>query len=176
MHLLSGLSLILDARERSRPFWIHLIWTNNVFVLAVVTWWRNFSIADIPTWSFFHYANLVAYAVLVYVLAGLLFPTRGPEVVDFRLHFERNRTWFFLVLAGFTPVDVFNGLLEGAAGATTHFSRAYFLFIGGSLVGSIVGALTRKGLYHGLFGIAWPISLMIWVWLEYAWIVDASGS
>ncbi|MDX1578485.1 MAG: hypothetical protein R3266_08370, partial [Gemmatimonadota bacterium] len=55
VQLLSGLSLILDSRKVSRTYWVHLVWAHNVFVLAVATWWMNFSLAQIGAWSFFHY-------------------------------------------------------------------------------------------------------------------------
>lgn len=168
VHLLSGVSLILDARERSRPYWVHLVWTLNVFVLAVVTWWFNFSLEAIREWSFLHFADLVFYAVLIYVLAGLLYPTRGPEVVDFRAHFERNRQWFFTVFAIFVPVDVFNSLLEVTAGLEGYFGQVYFFFMGASLLGAVAAARTRNALFHGLFGIGWLVSLLAWVGLEYA--------
>lgn len=170
VQLLSGFSLILDARERSRPYWVHLVWAHNVFVLAVVTWWLNFSLVEIRVWSFFHYANLVAYAVLLYLLAGLLFPTRGAEVIDFRAHFQRNRKWFFLVVAAFVPVDVFNSFLEGTAVLAGEFNGGYLLFIGGSFLGSIVAVRTRNELYHGIFGLAWLISLLAWVGLGHGFI------
>ncbi len=175
VQLLSGVSLILDARERSRPYWVHLVWTFNVFVLAVVTWWFNFSLEAIRTWSFFHFADLVCYSVLIYVLAGLLYPTRGPEVVDFRAHFERNRKWFFVVFAVFVPVDLVDSFLEESAGSTGYFSEMYFLFMGGSLVGAIVAARKRSGLYHGLFGLIWLVALLTWVGLEYAALPDVVG-
>jgi len=167
VQLLSGVSLILDAREESRPYWVHLVWTLNVFVLAVVTWWFNFSLDSIRTWSFFHFLDLVVYAVLIYVLAGLLFPTRGPEVVDFRAHFERNRGWFFTVFAVFVPVDLVDSFVEEAAGLEGLFSEFYFLFMGCSLVGAVVAARVRSGTYHGIFGVAWLLALLVWVGFEY---------
>lgn len=175
VQLLSGISLILDAREKSRPYWVHLVWSLNVFTLAVILWWLNFSLEDIGAWSFFHYANLVAYAVLIYVLAGLLYPTRGPEVVDFRAHFGRNRTWFFVVLATFTPVDVFNSFLQRSGGSGGHFGDLYLVFIVGSLVGSGFAIVIRRDIYHGLFGIAWFITLVTWVQRAYPSLVATAG-
>lgn len=176
VQILGGVSLILDAREKSRPYWVHLVWTLNVFTLAVVMWWLNFSLEDIATWSFFLYANLVAYAVLIYVLAGLLYPTRGPEVIDFRAHFGRNRTWFFVVLAAFTPVDVFNSLLERAGGSAGHFSDLYLVFIVGSLVGSCLAIVIREELYHGIFGVVWLVTLLAWIQGAFPSLLASGGS
>lgn len=176
VQLLSGVSLILDARERSQPYWIHLVWTLNVFTLAVVTWWFNFSLDAIRAWSFFHFVDLVLYSVLIYVLAGLLFPTRGPEVVDFRAHFERNRKWFFTVFAIFVPVDLVDTLVEETAGLEGYFTGTYFLFMGGSLLGALIAARTRSARFHGLFGIAWLVSLLTWVGLEYGSLSGVGGS
>lgn len=176
VQILSGVSLILDARERSRPYWVHLVWTVNVFTLAVVLWWLNFSLDDIGEWSFFHYGNLVAYSVLIFVLAGLLYPTRGPEVIDFRAHFARNRTAFFVVLATFTPVDVFNSFLQRAGGSPGHFGDLYVAFIAGSFIGSCLAIVVGRDLYHGLFGIAWYVTLLAWVQRAFPLLEVGGGS
>lgn len=175
VQILSGVSLILDARAKTNAYWVHLVWTLNVFTLAVVLWWLNFSLEDIGEWSFFHYGNLVAYSVLIYVLAGLLYPTRGPEVIDFKAHFARNRTWFFVVLATFTPVDVFNSLLQRSGGSAGHFSDLYIVFILASLAGSCLAIVIKRDLYHGLFGIAWFVTLLAWVQRAFPSLVVPGG-
>ncbi len=36
VHLLGGVSLILDRTVRERPDWIHAVWTANVFVTTLL--------------------------------------------------------------------------------------------------------------------------------------------
>ena len=115
VHLLSGVSLILDAREDERLDWVHGTWTANVFVTTVVVWWFNFSLVGVVEWTLPYFVNLVAYAVVLYLMAALLYPVRGAEVIDFRAHFERNRPRFFLVCLAFQAVDFFDVVLERRA-------------------------------------------------------------
>lgn len=69
----------------------------------------------IRAWTLPYFVNLVAYAIVLYLLAGLLFPVRGADVVDFRVHFEANRPRFFALLLGFQVVDVSDRALERSA-------------------------------------------------------------
>ena len=115
VHLLSGVSLILDTRVRERVDWIHAVWTANVFLTTLLVWWFNFGLTAIQEWTLLHFLDLVAYAVVLYLMSGLLYPVRGAEIIDSRVHFECNRRRFFMVSLAFQTVDLADVALEGQA-------------------------------------------------------------
>jgi len=112
VHLLSGLSLILDTRVRTKVYWLHLVWTANMLLTVILVWLSSFVLAPLEEIGVLHFLNLVAYAVVTYLMCGLLFPVRGEEVTDFREHFFANRKRFFALGILFVLVDAADGLLE----------------------------------------------------------------
>ncbi len=112
VHLLSGLSLILDTRVRTKVYGLHLMWTANMLLAVILVWLSSFVLAPLEQISVLHFLNLVAYAVVTYLMCGLLYPVRGEEVTDFREHFYANRKRFFALGILFVLVDAADGVLE----------------------------------------------------------------
>lgn len=161
VHLLSGISLILDAREAERLDWIHGVWTANVFVTTVVVWWFNFGLTDVVVWTLPFFVNLVAYSVVLYLMAGLLYPVRGADIIDFRAHFERNRPRFFLVCLAFQVVDFFDAVLEKNA-LGTEWSQLHQIALVVFSIGFLIAMRTSNRTYHGVLAIAWLITCLFW--------------
>ncbi len=115
VHLLGGVSLILDTRVRTKPYGVHLLWTLNMLFLIVLAWLGNFVLAPITEFSAPHFFNLLAYSMVIYLMSGLLYPVRGEEVTDFRQHFHANRPRFFALGVAFVITDALDGLLEARA-------------------------------------------------------------
>ncbi len=161
VHLLSGVSLLLDTRQRARPDWIHGVWTANVLVTTVLVWWFNFRLTGVQEWTLLHFLNLVAYCVVLYLLAGLLYPVRGEEVVDFRAHFEGNRARFFFILLAFQVVDFSDAALEGRAlGLDWNPLQLTSLVV--FALGFALAIRTRNRVYHGLLAVAWLLVCIGW--------------
>jgi len=115
VHLLGGLSLILDTRVRTRIYGLHLLWTVNMLFLIVLVWMGNFLLAPVQVFTAAHFFNLLAYSMVIYLMSGLLYPIRGEEVTDFREHFHSNRPRFFALGLVFVATDGLDGLLEARA-------------------------------------------------------------
>ena len=163
VHLLSGVSLILDAREDERLDWIHGVWTANVFVTTLVVWWFNFGLTDVRVWTLPFFVNLVAYAVVLYLMAGLLYPVRGADVIDFPAHFERNRPRFFLVCLAFQAVDFFDAMLERNALGRDP-SQLHMISLVVFSLGFLIAMRTSSRAYHGALGVAWLVTCLFWAW------------
>ena len=161
VHLLGGVSLLLDAREHERRDWIHEVWTANVFVTTVLVWWFNFQLTGIEAWTLPYFLNLVAYSVVLYLLAGLLYPVRGADVIDFRAHFEANRPRFFTVLLAFQVVDFIDSLLERSAldldWVPLH-SASLIVFS----IAFIVAIRVSNRTFQGGLAIAWLLTCLFW--------------
>jgi len=115
----------------------------------------------IEAWTLPYFLNLVAYSVVLYLLAGLLYPVRGADVIDFRAHFEANRPRFFTMLLTFQAVDFVDALLErkalGLDWAPLHlislvlFSTAF-----------VAAIRTSNRTYQGTLAIAWLLTCLFW--------------
>lgn len=112
VHLLGGLSLMLDTRVRTKIYWVHLMWTANMLLLTTLVWLGNFVLAPVAVLSVGHFLNMIAYSMVIYLMSGLLFPVRGGEVTDFRHHFYANRQRFFSMGVLLVLTDAIDGLLE----------------------------------------------------------------
>lgn len=161
VHLLSGVALILDTRVRERLDWIHSVWTANVFVTTLLVWWFNFNLTAVQVWALPHFVNLVAYSVVLYLLAGLLYPVRGDEIVDFHAHFEANRPRFFTVCLAFQAVDFADALLERQA-LGTDWAPLHLVSLVAFGVAFIIAIRVRNRTYHGVLALAWLLVCLSW--------------
>ena len=161
VHLLSGVSLILDTRVRQRVDWIHSLWTINVFVTTLLVWWFNFSLTAVEVWTLLHFLDLVAYAVVLYLLSGLLFPVQGAEIIDFRAHFEANRTRFFMVWLAFQVVDFADAALARQA-LGSGWDPVRLVSLGVFTVAFTLGIRTSDRSFHGPLAIIWLLVCLWW--------------
>ena len=161
VHLLSGVSLILDTRVRERVDWIHGVWTVNVFLTTLLVWWFNFNLTAVQEWTLLHFLDLVAYAVVLYLMSGLLYPVRGAEIIDFRAHFECNRCRFFMVCLAFQAIDFADVLLERQAlGSAWEPLRLALLAV--FTVAFVIARRTSNRAFHGALAIAWLLVCLWW--------------
>lgn len=115
VHLLGGVSLILDTRVKTKIYGVHLAWTLNMLFLTVLVWLGNFVLAPVSEFTSGHFFNLLAYAMVVYLMSALLYPVQGGEVTDFEEHFRANRSRFYSLGVLFVITDAVDGLLESRA-------------------------------------------------------------
>ena len=161
VHLLSGVALILDTQVRERVDWIHGVWTANVFITTLLVWWFNFGLAAVAEWTLPHFLNLVAYSVVLYLMAGLLYPVRGDEVIDFRAHFEANRPRFFMVCLTFQVVDFADVVLERQA-LGTEWVPLQLVSLVAFAAAFLVAIRTSHRTYQGLLAVAWLLVCLMW--------------
>ena len=112
VHILGGISLILDKRVSTKTYKLHNLWAFNMLFVAVNVWLSSFVLSSLEVLEAIHFINLLAYATLTYLLSGLLFPVQGEEVTDFKIHFMENRTRFYVLCVLFVIVDAFDGIFE----------------------------------------------------------------
>ena len=167
VHLLSGVSLILDRRIRERVDWIHAVWTANVFLTTLLVWWFNFNLTAVQEWTLLHFLDLVAYAVVLYLLSGLLYPVRGEEIIDFRDHFECNRRLFFMVCLAFQVVDLADAVLEMRA-LGSGWDPLRMVLMAMFAVAFVFAIRHDNRAFHGALAVVW---LLVCVW----WGVQGLG-
>ena len=105
-------------------------------------------------WTFLQFAMVLLNAILIYMMAGLVFPDFfGEEVVDLKESFFSHRGWFFTIGVGTILASVSKDfVLDGRLPQPTNL--AFHAVFGTTL---LIGAFTRREAYHKtlvLFGIA----------------------
>lgn len=161
VHLLSGVSLILDTRVSEHLDWIHAVWTGNVFVTTLLVWWFNFGLTEVQVWSLPHFLTLVSYSVVLYLLAALLYPVRGSEIIDFKAHFECNRPRFFLLALAFQVVDLTDAVLERQA-LGTDWNVLHLISLATFGVAFVVAMRTADRRFHGALAVSWLLVCLGW--------------
>ncbi len=161
VHLLGGVSLILDTRVREKTDWIHSLWTVNVFVTTLLVWWFNFGLTAVEVWTLPHFLNLVAYSVVLYLMSGLLYPVRGDEIVDFRAHFEANRPRFFGVCLAFQFVDFADAALERQA-LGTDWAPLHLISLVVFGLAFLIAIRWSDRTYQGVLAVAWLTVCLAW--------------
>ncbi len=94
VHLLRGVGRFIDTSGEWKPYWVHLLWTWNVFFSLIVFWWFTWPLHDLPVWNLFAFLYILLFAVVRYLQCVVLFPA-DDGATDFREIFFRNRKPFF---------------------------------------------------------------------------------
>ncbi len=112
VHLLGGISSMIDTRVKTSTYWIHTLWAINMLFAVVLVWLSSFVLSPLSHISAIHFLTLLGYSIVTYLMSGLIFPVEGVEVTNFEAHFTSNRFRFYLLGLVFTLVDATDGLLE----------------------------------------------------------------
>lgn len=112
VHILGGISLMIDTRKETKTYWIHTLWTINMLFAVILVWLSSFVLSPLSEISVLHFLNLIAYAIVTYLISGLLFPVHGEEITDFFEHFTANRFRLYVLGIIFTIVDATDGFQE----------------------------------------------------------------
>ncbi|MGD9965900.1 MAG: hypothetical protein AB7T59_05225 [Hyphomonadaceae bacterium] len=165
-HLLQG---ILDIiQERTRAYWVHLVWVLWAFTQAIFWWWWEFRFIEVETWTFPLFLFVIGFAFLVYLMCGFLFPRDIQQYGDYKTYFYARKGWFFGVFAVFVAVDLLDTFLKGAdyfASLGLEYPLAVIFWI----VGAIAGAIVRNERFHAVLAIAF-LSYQFYYALRYFYL------
>ena len=154
-HLILGLVSLVQARDQTKTYWVHLIWV--LFMLSWLTefWWFFFSWRDLPSWSIGTFRFFLVYALVLSLGAGLLFPIR-IAVEDYRAFFFDNARWFFGLLVCSQVIDIVEVYRKADLGIRA-VPEYYLPSIAVLLLGLLVAMFSRNEKYHGVFA---PLALV----------------
>jgi hypothetical protein len=142
-HLLRGLAELVQHPGRHQTYWVHLLWVGFMFFNMIFFWWWEFSLATLEVWYFQNYLFIVAYAVVLYLMCALLFPTDLEGYSGFQDYFLSRRIWFFGLLGLTTVIDLYDTWLKGAE----HFADLgleYKAFTAVNILAAIIGAVSGR--------------------------------
>ncbi|CAM5762112.1 hypothetical protein [Bosea minatitlanensis] len=137
---LGGVASFVQHPGRQRVSLLHMLWVGSMLLELVLFWWWEFGLSRIPVWSFEVFLFLIAYAIVLYLLAALLFPDNISEYAGYEDFFIKRRRWFFGLLAVAFLLDVVDTLIKGAE----HWSRLsgdYLLQVPIGLMLCLVGSI-----------------------------------
>jgi hypothetical protein len=150
--LLVGIGRVLQGRRDLRPYWVHLLWSLNVFVFLLLNWWILFRWRDHGAWSFYLFVFVLLSPIVSFLLTVLLYPEPLADEADFEAHFFANHRWFFGLGAMLPVIDLGDTLLKG----WQHFLQQgplYLVTLAIIFVMSVVAASTRSRSYHAAFAL-----------------------
>jgi hypothetical protein len=153
VRLLNGVSQFLSVGRR--PYWVHLLWTFNVFHFIVFFWWFLWRWTAIAEWNLLLFLFILMYAVVMYLLCALLYPT-GEERSDFKEVFYEKRKWFFALWVIAILMDIVDTYWKAQYGLSSYGS--FLVVIWGLIItGSLIAFWTENRRYHA----AWAIMFVI---------------
>ncbi len=155
--ILKGFRGLRQSRMRVKLYWPALTWAALLLLIYVQTWWAMFGLRSHHNWTFGAFAIVLLQTIVLYMLAGLVFPDFfGEDVVDLRVNYDAHRSWFFslAILVGLVSIGK-DFILDGALPEPRNLSF-HLVFI----LTAAIAAITRREWYHktgvlgtaGLFG------------------------
>jgi hypothetical protein len=150
--LLRGVASVIQRRDETSVYWIHLCWVGYMFFTLVFWWWWEFGLGAIESWTFLIYFFVVIYAFVLFLVCALLFPVNLEHNTSYKDHFFSMRVWLFGLLGLTYLLDLVDSLVKGLE---------YFLNLGPEyLITSAVQVLlciaamwTRNERFHSVFAI-----------------------
>jgi hypothetical protein len=113
-HLLQGAAHLIQHPRETRTYWVHLTWAFYLFYEAVFWWWWEFRLEHVGQWTFPLYLFVILYAVCLYLLCAVLFPSSLSGYKDYEEYFYSRRGWFFGIFLAIQLIDVGDTWLKGA--------------------------------------------------------------
>ncbi len=150
--LLYGLATIVQNPGREPVYWIHLVWVVYMFFTVVWWWWWQIALSSVEVWSLGLYLYVICFAVILYFVCALLFPSDMGDYEGYRDYFLSRRRWFFALLGLAYVLDFGDTLLKG----TDYFvslGPSYPLIMGVIFVGCGIASWTRNEHFHGSFAV-----------------------
>jgi hypothetical protein len=134
---------------------LHSLWVGWVFLIQVQFAWATWGLPAREVWFFYQFALLLAYPIVVYVAAALLFPSPG-SAKDLEDHLLDRRRPFFGTLICLQVVASFMGIFVFSSTAFPAMRVALVL-------GFLVLAVTRNHVVHWVLGISFLVQVVAFI-------------
>jgi hypothetical protein len=108
---------------------------------------------------------MVIFAVVLYLMCGLLFPVRGSEVEDFYEQFEINRARFFYLGEALLVAAVLKGYVDRQVLSEPNtLERSVMLAVLALLFG--IASRSRSRTFHGALAVTFFALTLRWIFTE----------
>lgn len=85
--LLSGVAQIVQHPKAYKVYWVHLLWALFLFLYLIHFWWWEYRLQTIQQWTFSLYFFIAMYAVVMFLLCVLSFPSKWRTTTASKLTF-----------------------------------------------------------------------------------------
>ncbi len=163
---LAGVAGFVQHPGRNRVSLLHMLWVGSILLELVLFWWWEFGLSRIAHWNFGVFLFLIGYAVVLYLLAALLFPDNISEYAGYEDFFIKRRRWFFGLLAATFALDIVDTLIKGL----DHWSQLsgdYLIQVPVGLVFCLVGSVWAQrrlqiaiALVHIAYQLYWMLRVL----------------
>ena len=72
--VMSGLGEVIQAANRPRIYWVHVIWHITLLFNAMLNWWLLYRWRVTTDWTFFLFMWITIAPILTYLAAAILIP------------------------------------------------------------------------------------------------------
>ncbi|HEY6902438.1 MAG TPA: hypothetical protein VI233_17395 [Puia sp.] len=111
--LLQSAVKLVQHPGRTRPYWVHLLWSLYIFLVLVHFWWWEYSLKKVASWSFETYFFLIIYITTYFTICALLWPDDIKDYDErYEDYFYSRKKWFFAVLAFSFVADIVDTYLK----------------------------------------------------------------
>lgn len=141
--ILTGIASFIQHPDRNQASLLHLLWAGSMLFEFVLFWWWEFGLTRVDQWNLGIFLFLIGYAVVLYLLAALLFPDHISEYAGYEDFFIKRRRWFFALLATGFVLDVADTIIKGSE-YWNRLSRDYVIQVPVGLVLCLIGILTSN--------------------------------
>lgn len=105
--VLQGYRALMLHRARVRVWWVPLVWSAVVLVMATQSWWASFGLAGHAGWTFLGFSILLLQMILLYLVAGIVLPDMPSEgELDLRAHYFQERAPLSLLLLAMLATSI----------------------------------------------------------------------
>jgi hypothetical protein len=137
-------------RRSVRPYWVQIVWSVSVLLYVLAVWWGMYWWRHLGEWRFEEFVGLTGYAIILFMMAGMLFPMKVVDGMEFRTHFFEQRKWFFGLFTLALLFDVPETIAKQTAGLR-GVPVQYVVFLPLCLVIGVTGwASANRRLHAGL--------------------------
>ena len=112
--LLMGVAGLVQHPHRAGLSSIHLLWVGSILLELIHFWWWQFALFQLTGWHFGIFFFLIAYTIVLFLLATLLFPDPIHEYDGYEDFFMKRRGWFFGLFASTFIFDIIDSMLKDA--------------------------------------------------------------
>jgi hypothetical protein len=158
--VLLGYRGILIARARVRFYMPALAWGGLILLITVQAWWAMFGMQHHEQWTFLQFVVVLLQAILLYLLAALVFPdVPGEARIDLRVHYFEQATWFFGFGLALLIVSVLKDLVVTGGWPSPLNLTFHAIFFALWLV----AARTRREGFHRLLPLLMLLAFSIYI-------------
>ena len=160
--LLTGIGKLLQDRKKVKLYWVHLLWTLNVFLFLVLNWWVLYRWEGQQEWNFFLFSFLLLSPTIAFLLSVILYPDKASEKIDYKQYFYGNHRWFFALATLLAPLDAVDTLLKGYE----HFvaqGPIYVVTILLLFILNLIAVFTKNEKYHKFFSVFFLVYILFFI-------------